>query len=46
MFSETATRSGIDRFAAHARIAEVEERQRLYDAQAAGMPIVVLEPRP
>ena len=35
---EVATRSGVDQFAAHARIAEGEERQRLYDAQAAVMP--------
>jgi deazaflavin-dependent oxidoreductase (nitroreductase family) len=35
---EVATQSGVDQFAAHARIAEGDERQRLYDAQAAVMP--------
>ena len=35
---EVATHSGVDQFAAHARIAEGDERQRLYDAQAAVMP--------
>jgi deazaflavin-dependent oxidoreductase (nitroreductase family) len=35
---EVATRSGVDKFAAHARIAQGDERQRLYDAQAAMMP--------
>ena len=35
---EVATQSGVHQFAAHARIAEGEERQRLYDAQAAVMP--------
>src|SRR5579859_1995352 len=35
---EVATASGVDQFAAHARIAQGDERQRLYDAQAAVMP--------
>jgi deazaflavin-dependent oxidoreductase (nitroreductase family) len=35
---EVVTQSGVDQFAAHARVAEGEERQRLYDAQAAIMP--------
>jgi deazaflavin-dependent oxidoreductase (nitroreductase family) len=35
---EVATPSGVDQFAAHARIAEGEDRRRLYDAQAALMP--------
>ena len=35
---EVATQSGVDQFAAHARIARGDERQRLYDAQAAVMP--------
>ena len=35
---EVVTQSGVDKFAAHARIAEGAERQRLYDAQAAVMP--------
>ena len=35
---EVATPSGVDQFAAQARIAEGEERQRLYDAQASVMP--------
>jgi deazaflavin-dependent oxidoreductase (nitroreductase family) len=35
---EVATQSGVDEFTAHARIARGEERQRLYDAQAAVMP--------
>ena len=35
---EVATHSGVEQFAAHARIAEGDERQRLYDAQAALMP--------
>ncbi len=35
---EVATRSGVHQFRAHARIAEGDERQRLYDAQAAVMP--------
>jgi deazaflavin-dependent oxidoreductase (nitroreductase family) len=35
---EVATGSGVDRFRAHARVAQGEERQRLYDAQAAVMP--------
>jgi deazaflavin-dependent oxidoreductase (nitroreductase family) len=35
---EVATPSGVDQFRAHARIAEGEERQRLYDAQAKVMP--------
>jgi len=35
---EVATPSGVEQFAARARIAQGEERQRLYDAQAAIMP--------
>jgi deazaflavin-dependent oxidoreductase (nitroreductase family) len=35
---EVATPSGVNQFAAHARIAEGEERQRLFDAQSAVMP--------
>ena len=35
---EVATESGVDQFAARARIAKGDERQRLYDAQAAVMP--------
>jgi deazaflavin-dependent oxidoreductase (nitroreductase family) len=35
---EIATGSGIDRFRARARVAQGDERQRLYDAQAAIMP--------
>ena len=35
---EVATRSGIDRFQARASVAQGEERQRLFDAQAAIMP--------
>jgi deazaflavin-dependent oxidoreductase (nitroreductase family) len=35
---EVATGSGVDQFRAHARTAEGDERQRLYDAQAAVMP--------
>ena len=35
---EVATESGVDQFRAHARIAEGEERQRLYHAQATVMP--------
>jgi len=35
---EVATQSGVDQFVAHARTAEGEERQRLYNAQAALMP--------
>src|SRR5438067_13136122 len=35
---EVATQSGVDQFRAHARIAEGDERQRLYDAQAMVMP--------
>src|SRR5215467_1975658 len=35
---EVATQSGVDQFRARARIAEGDERQRLYDAQARVMP--------
>jgi deazaflavin-dependent oxidoreductase (nitroreductase family) len=35
---EVATDSGIERFQARARVAEGDERRRLYDAQAALMP--------
>jgi deazaflavin-dependent oxidoreductase (nitroreductase family) len=35
---EAATRSGVERFQARATIAEGEERQRLFDAQAKIMP--------
>ena len=35
---EVATHSGVHQFRAHARIAEGDERRRLYDAQAAVMP--------
>jgi deazaflavin-dependent oxidoreductase (nitroreductase family) len=35
---EAPTQSGVDQFAAHALIAKGDERQRLYDAQAAVMP--------
>jgi len=35
---EVATQSGVDQFAAHALIVKGDERQRLYDAQAAVMP--------
>jgi deazaflavin-dependent oxidoreductase (nitroreductase family) len=35
---EAATPSGVERFEARARVAEGEERQRLFDAQARVMP--------
>jgi deazaflavin-dependent oxidoreductase (nitroreductase family) len=35
---EVVTHSGVRQFRAHARIAEGDERRRLYDAQAAVMP--------
>ena len=35
---EAATPSGVERFEARARVAEGEERQRLFDAQASVMP--------
>jgi len=35
---EVAAPSGVEQFTAHARIAQGDERQRLYDAQAAVMP--------
>jgi deazaflavin-dependent oxidoreductase (nitroreductase family) len=35
---EVSTATGVKRFAAHARVAEGEERERLYAAQAAIMP--------
>jgi deazaflavin-dependent oxidoreductase (nitroreductase family) len=35
---EVATRSGTEQFAARARVAQGDERQRLFDAQAAIMP--------
>ncbi len=35
---EVATPAGVERFNARARVAQGEERQRLYDAQAAVMP--------
>ena len=35
---EVATHSSVNQFRAHARIAEADERRRLYDAQAAVMP--------
>jgi deazaflavin-dependent oxidoreductase (nitroreductase family) len=38
---EVATQTSVEQFAAHARIAEGEERQRLYDAQPAVMPGLV-----